>query len=295
MAFLPPAILLRPHLPSHLRRRNGLSHIACVLGSTPDIVVLPGIDGTPLGLDSFGAAIAESQQRRVHALHLPHSLDSSPLTLCRDVCNAIPLQQIDNPHGFVLVAQSFSGHAALRLALRSHRPDSLRGVVLVNSFVSRPSPPLLAPIMALIAQAGPPPPSIATALTQIPDPVINTLLLGGTDGASALRDALLQLPAEVLCSRIAEALKADSTQIWRDRQALPANRVLVLRGGADRLVMSSAVHYMRDQRPDIKWHIVPDAPHLLLQTRAEECATVIDQFCQELPLTEDWTSIRQGM
>lgn len=74
----------------------------------PSAIVLPGLDGTGVLLEDFAAALSEHFDVQV----IPYPADK-PLRypqLCAFVRERLP------PGDFILVAESFSGPVALRLA-----------------------------------------------------------------------------------------------------------------------------------------------------------------------------------
>jgi pimeloyl-ACP methyl ester carboxylesterase len=162
----------------------------------------------------------------------------------------------------IVVAESFSGPVALRLAQLDAKVD---GVVLVASFVRRPHPLLsLLPALPLgvakrLANHG----ALLRAFCvgiEAPDECVGEL-------AAIVRS----LPTEVLRARLA-LLRGLDMRVESSRMTTP---VLHLRARRDRLV--SAV--LADDAPVAAFReAVIDGPHFLLQVRAEQCWKVIEEW-----------------
>lgn len=173
----------------------------------------------------------------------------------------------DSP--FVMVAESFSGPAALRTA--DLRPPGLRGVVLCSTFVRSPVP---APLRDLH-------PLVIPALFRVRLwPLVRTLLLGPRppeDAAALLRTLVREVPSDVLASRAQAVMGVD---VRDELRRCPAP-ILCLTAGDDRVVPWWCADLICALRPDVK-HVVLRGPHLLLQTAPREAAAAILAFAASL-------------
>lgn len=195
------------------------------------IVLLPGLDGT----GRLFAPLLSHLEAQVVAYPALGSYDAL-------------LAGIVLPGGPVtLVAESFSGPIAIRLAARG----GVDRLVLVSTFARSPLP-WLPPWLVRFR-----PPAWAMA----------PVLLGWgapSELVSDLKAAVREIPTPVLLERVREVLRVDV------RRELASLRIptLALRGRQDWLV--------RPQFPAT----VLDGPHLLLQRRPAECAALIQAFSQ---------------
>ena len=167
---------------------------------------------------------------------------------------------------YALVAESFSGPLAIRVA--SRRPALLTHLVLVATFLRSPLQRWLAPFGRL---AGP------ALLTRPPPGLAVRALLAGLDAPSsvvaAVRDAVANLPPEVAAERARAALSADEAGAFASL-TLPT---LWIPPSADRLLRPGHADDARASRPDTRIVSV-DGPHLILQRRPRECLAAIERF-----------------
>ncbi|MEO0814258.1 MAG: hypothetical protein AAFY60_15455, partial [Myxococcota bacterium] len=160
-----------------------------------------------------------------------------------------------------LVAESFSGPLAVRIA--SHHPERVASLTLVSTFLARPT---YAPIASL-AKLGFRLPPIA--------PGLRLLLLDRKtpDGlVQELQEAISETPTSVLRRRLSEAMAVDVTREFVGLKA----PVCWLEPTRDRVMRSSLAQALQLQ-PSLRLHRVR-GPHLLLQCRTDECATLIRNF-----------------
>jgi pimeloyl-ACP methyl ester carboxylesterase len=218
----------------------------------PTLVLLPGLDGTG---DLFAPLIARAQGAfDTRVLRYDHELDQSFARQSEALAPELPTDR-----DYVLVAESFGGPLALRLAAR--QPPHLSAVVLVCSFASSP----LSLSQRLVA------PAVARALPSSPPWVVRKLLAGDDAPDStvdAVRAALSKVPPHVLRARFATLATCDETEAylrcWAPMFYLQATR--------DRLLPASALARLEYLRPGLVVERI-DAPHLLLQ-RAPDAALV---------------------
>ncbi|HEY0160027.1 MAG TPA: alpha/beta hydrolase [Thermoanaerobaculia bacterium] len=213
-----------------------------------DIVVLPGLDGTGKLLAPFAA------QCDARVVSYPPDRE---LTL--DEYAALAAAQVDRDT--LLVAESFSGPVAVRIAAR----QEVAGLVLVGSFVTPPLPPLLRAL-----------PLTTMARLQMPDWMLSFWMLSPyatPAGVRDFREAIGLVRPRVLASRIRLTLAVD------ERETLARTRMplLDLRGTHDRLVLRDARQRIVQARPDAGVADL-EAPHALLYTRPAEA----------------WSAIRRG-
>jgi pimeloyl-ACP methyl ester carboxylesterase len=167
---------------------------------------------------------------------------------------------------FVLIAESFSGPLALRLA--AERPRGLAAVILAASFVRRPLDPLLHPLRSLVG----------ARLLGVPMPAwLVRRFMAGPDAPEAVvaevQRAVAAVKPAVLAHRSAEAVAVDA------REALVALEVplLFLAPARDRLIRRDAWADVVGMKPDAEVvHL--ESPHMILQRCPHACLARIEEF-----------------
>lgn len=204
--------------------------------------LLPGMDGTGELFGGLAHALAHHDVRVVRYDGDDHDAIGARL----------PAALRDGEASDVLVAESYGGALALRLAAR--RPFAK--VVLVASFVSAPWPVLPAGLAASLH----PPPRLAIRLAML-----------GLDAPAPLVDevaaAIASVPAGTMAARIRSLRRLDARAELRDARA----EVVWIRAAHDRLVPPRATDVARAARPDLRVHVL-DGPHLLAQRAPEAVA-----------------------
>ena len=167
---------------------------------------------------------------------------------------------------FAIVAESYSGPVAIRLAARG--PANLRAMVLVATFARSPWPVIPRWAAALVRPW----------LFKIPLPQVQ--LRRALLGDDAPREQIVEVceeqrrcRPEVLAARIRDVLSVDV------RHELHAIKVpmLYLGGSRDRVVPLRAARELKGLRPDIEEFFI-DSPHAVLQRRPTESAALIAWF-----------------
>ena len=170
---------------------------------------------------------------------------------------------------FVLVAESFSGPLAIRLA--AENPRLLRGLVLCNTFVTSPFPPSLLRCCSTMAW-----------LLFLPTPafLIRWFLLGrgaATHLVARTRTTIASVRLAVLATRLREIASVDVPRALA-RIDVP---VLYLAGSQDRLLSVRGMRSIKDASRDVEIETI-QGPHLLLQACPEEAAGKILGFCERV-------------
>lgn len=208
-------------------------------------LILPGLDGGADLRSEFVAALAPEFDASVLAYPV-EALDYDGLT--EWVAARLPR---DEP--YVLVAESFSGPIAIRLA--AMRPPELLGVVLVASFARCPRPRW---------------PALARLLPLQRLPLASFFLLGRwstPEWKQRLRAALASVPRLVLRRRFLTVGEVDVAA----RVPEMACPILYLRASHDRIVPRKGWTEIRDASLNAVC-IELEGPHMLLQARPRECA-----------------------
>jgi len=208
-------------------------------------ILLPGLDGSGR---LFAPLLAAG----------PRALDAEPVSYPPDVPlgydELVALVRPRLPRSrFVLVAESFSGPIAVRLA--AERPRGLAALVLAATFLHRPLNPVLHPIRGLVG----------ARLFGVPMPagVVRHFMAGpdAPDGLVAeVQRAVAAVSSEVLALRSAEALRVDV----REALARVEVPILFLAPTRDRLIRTDAHEDVLALRPDAEVALL-DSPHMILQ------------------------------
>ena len=223
-------------------------------------VLLPGMDGTGDLFDAFVDAAPEDVETTVvrypndKVLTYPEYVDLAERHLPED-------------EPFILLGESFSGSVAISLAAR--RPAGLRGVVLCNSFASRPwwSSFRHLPWKPLL---GMPAPGLG----------LGYFLCGFSEmsrWADDIRATNRKVDPAVRASRLREALAVD---VLPELAELPFP-ILYLKGTRDRLILDRSLREITKANPAVRVERF-DAPHLLLQMRPDDCWRAINNFIENL-------------
>jgi len=217
------------------------------------IVLLPGLDGTGTLFDPFINALPADIDTQV--ISYPVDIKLTYEDLLTLVMQNLPTED------FILVGESFSGYIVYRVSLL--RPNFLKSVVFVASFLDTPKPFLLGIVNLLPGRV----------LFSIPVPVLlaKTFLFG-----SRVNPDILRLFRRSLSSVSAEVLSFRLTQISGISESTARSQIpaIVIQPESDRLVSSSSVGKFRALFADIK--VCPVAgPHFVLQANPGACAEIV--------------------
>ncbi|HJL15899.1 MAG TPA: hypothetical protein RMH99_09595 [Sandaracinaceae bacterium LLY-WYZ-13_1] len=215
------------------------------------VVLLPGMDGTDRLLGPFRSALQTPSEVVVYP---PDEV------LGYAALEARVRERLRAPA--VVVAESFSGPLAIRLA---RSPARVAGLVLVATFAAPPAPAWLGRLVRPTLFRRSPPRAVLRRLffeRTTPDARVD-----------ALREAIASVQPRVLSARVRATLAVDV----RDALAQLACPVLDLEGARDRLVRRP----LAPLPAGAERHVL-DAPHLVLQSRAEAAARLVDDFVRRL-------------
>ena len=218
------------------------------------LVLLPGMDGTGELLAEFVAVLGSGFSTIIVSYPKDIALDYGALT-------ALVSAQLPQDQPYVLVAESFSGPIAIRLAATN--PDGLLAVVLCASFAKAPRPWLRFSTGLLRV----------LPLRNLPASLLMPVFMGrwsSRDWGRRVQAAIRTVEPAVLHQRLREVAAVDVSALIADI-ACP---LLYLKASRDRLVPDEAWTIIRDQSRHAVC-IEIEGPHFLLQARPEECAAAI--------------------
>ena len=230
----------------------------------PPLVLLPGLDGTGLMYRPLVQALGD-HPAQVVAYPPDERLGYDDLE---------PWLRERLPDGpFLLVAESFSGPLALRIA--AEPPHGLEGLVLVASFARPPRwfPPWLAELVLRVAFALPPPGWLLRALLLGPGAPQSLVDL--------LRTALRSVRPAVMAHRVAEVMRVDVTE-QLERIRVP---VAYLRAASDRVVPPASAAWMLERRPLLHLAVL-EGPHLLAQRAPSALIAQLEALSRPSPTSE---------
>jgi pimeloyl-ACP methyl ester carboxylesterase len=226
------------------------------------LILLPGLDGTGRLFESFLGALSPTLKPSV--VSLPRDMDGY-LALETHVERSLPQDQ-----PFAILAESFSGPLALRIAARGH--PHLVAVILVASFTAQP----VAWIPGFTRHM------VHALIFQLPGQVLlmRWFLFGRNAPAALIEstiDCLRSTDPAVLAGRIKAALTVDATEAFV-RCPVP---MLYLGGTQDRLISSQTAVRLRARRSDLEC-VMLDAPHFVLQRAPAAAARAVAEFLSRL-------------
>lgn len=222
------------------------------------LTLMPGLHGT----DAMFQQIMPLLDGPVECVNYPRDISQDYDTLFSWL-----EKHLDWSKPRVLIAESFSGPLALRLARRF--PNSVEAVVIAASFCASPINPGLAllPLRPLFMVSPP-----SSALKHF---------LTGMDAKKevlhSLKSVIKSLPSRILSQRIRSVLGLEQ----KDCPSLPGTPILLLQAQHDNLIPWESQTMLEQHYPhaNVRWL---DSPHLLLQTRPEEATRYIKDFLGKL-------------
>jgi len=227
-------------------------------GARTRAILLPGIDGSGR---LFGPLLAAGPRRIApETISFPPDQPLGYDALLDRVRAALPRGR------FLLVAESFSGPLAIRLA--AERPRGLAGLVLAATFLHRPLHPLLHPIRGLVGAR-----LFGVAM---PAALVRHFMAGPDAPDALVREVQAAVGAttpEVMALRAMEALRAD-VRAELGRVDAP---ILVLSPTHDRLIRADVGDEILSLRPDADV-VQLDAPHMILQRAPHACLANMEEL-----------------
>ena len=211
----------------------------------PNIVLLPGLDGTGILLEELASKLAENFDVTVITYPMDASLGYKELTAL------VRAQLPDKP--FILLGESFSGPIAIELAVQEK--ERMAGLVLAATFAKAPKPRFLTPLISLYHSA------LAPAWLS------RALLLSGFGDnvlSRKLQTVLTSLPDAVVRKRLREVMAVDKTEFLHQIEC----PTLYLSGKKDRLIGAKPAELIQNKVPNCQAQTL-DAPHMLLATRVD--------------------------
>lgn len=231
-----------------------------IITSMTTLILLPGMDGTGTLYEPLHQALNGKCKLLVMTYPVDQTMGYADL-------EALVKSQLPMDEDYVLLGESFSGPIAISIA--ATQPVRLKALILCATFARNPYPWLAVSRYAL--------PYLPTRLA--PLSVLNHLLLGrfsSQELCTQLADALAQVKPASLKARLYAVLSCDVTEKLKAIQV----PVLYLQAKRDRLVPASAHADIKRKLHEMET-CKYDAPHFLLQTKADEVVNDILRFTSE--------------
>jgi pimeloyl-ACP methyl ester carboxylesterase len=225
------------------------------------LLLLPGLDGTGKLFTNFIKALGSEVDARI--LDYPKDVPLGYEELEQLIRPALPA---DRP--FVLLAESFGGPLAIRLA--ASRPPGLIGLVLFTTFAKNPYPR-----WGWVSRL-----AFLVPIHSLPRWLRAVLMWGSRRSATAPAQAdraIAGVAREVIARRIAALLTVDTTAAMRRIEI----STLIVHARNDRVISLAATRWLATGLPHAKV-VCLEGPHLLLQSRPRECAALLLDFVARL-------------
>jgi pimeloyl-ACP methyl ester carboxylesterase len=219
-------------------------------------VMLPGLDGTGKLFDR----VVRRCPRWIHPLVVPYPGDE---ILDYPQLESFVRERLPRDKPFIIVAESFSGPVAVRIASRP--PANLAGVVLAASFVT----PSARAVWRYLPWR---------TLFRFPAPVqVLRRVLLASDSAllGEMREAIRSVSPRVLAARVRSTLSIDA----RAELARVTCPLLYIRARRDRVVPLRCLRDILSVREDVVVESL-DAPHPVLQHEPDAAWKLIDRFAR---------------
>lgn len=224
------------------------------------LVFLPGLDGTGISFEPFGAVLPKD----IAVCVVRYPADK-PLSFEETVCCA--RDQIPWDEDVLVLAESFSGPVAL--ALIGSGLISPECLVLCSTFARSPRPQVLKALRLLPLER----------LLKLPVPrlLLKLVVAGGVESADLLlglwQRIRVMVTPEVLAHRLKMISRVDV------RAFLPGLSIpcLYLQAASDRTIPGSALFDFMEAVPDLRVRRIP-GPHFILQARPRESLEAIQRF-----------------
>ena len=226
------------------------------------IVLLPGLDGTGVHFQPFLKEMPSSWEALV--FRYPTESPQDYATLTEFVAQRLPREE-----PFCLLAESFSGPIAYRLAASGRFP--IESVIFVATFLHSPRPTLLNLRHVL--------PLAWLLQFKTPDWILRRLMLDKQTSNEFLTTfwlAVEQVSPGVIMQRLGSIAVLPGGQVTLNQPCL------YLQAGHDLLVPKRSVEDFKAVCPDLKVIQIPGR-HFLLQAKPKPCIEAIERWLADGP------------
>lgn len=232
-------------------------------GESLRIILLPGLDGSGKLFDGLIRVLPEGLTPQVISYPLDVALGYNEL-------EQYILERIKTSEPFLILAESFSGPLAVRIAAKNW--ENLVALILCASFIRNPFP-----TVGWLFRPG-----FLEWLFGLPIPrQLIRMLLVGKSAANNLVDQFVRTLKSV--SPKALSVRVQSVFGVDVRQELLActKPILYLQATKDRVVLQRNIELIKKLKPKVKTVAIA-APHLLLQCTPQKAVEAIAVFLREM-------------
>ncbi len=227
------------------------------------LVLLPGLDGTGQLFKPLLEALPQSIETLI--IYYPNDQKLNYKKLYEYVSVRLPDED------YVLVGESFSGYIAYQVALS--KPENLKSIIFVASFLSSPRPILLSllkylPIKLLLS-------------FPIPTFIIKLFLLDSSatkETIHLLKQTIQKISVDVISFRLNEINKIPTKL---DNVPISATYI---QANQDRLVPKKSLEAIKVLFPHLHQETI-DAPHFCLQSNPIDCVKIIQKHLKHTSKT----------
>jgi len=232
------------------------------INNKPHLLLLPGMPGTD---NLFKLLVGELEDNfEVQTVSYPSDKPLGYNQLIDLVTSRIPKEK-----PYFILGESFSGPLSIMAATR--HPENLLGLILAASFVTSPMPRWINRLKRFAK--GP-------ILDLRPRSHINDRLMGKKCSEKTRRwvdESMPRLSRDVISARVQAVLDVNVREELKNLKA----PVLYIAGSGDWLVGKKCIDAVWLCRPDVVIKVL-DACHMVLQTRPDDSAKVIIDFCSRV-------------
>lgn len=218
------------------------------------IVLLPGLDGT----GALFAPLIESLPKSIDTIVISYP---SKVKMDYDELVDFVINKLPKTEKFILIGESFSGPIAYQIALQ--KPENLKSVIFVATFLENPRPLLLNLIKFL-------PLSLLISLP-IPEFIIRLFIFkknSSTELIKLFRKSLNQVAKSILSFRLREITRLH-------KQLSPCNiQAIYIQASNDMLVPSKSIEIFNGFMNNLNVYKV-NGSHFILQTNPSACMKII--------------------
>ena len=218
------------------------------------LVLLSGLDGTGKLFAPFVASLSENIETQIIAYPTDKVLNYDALI-------TFVMAQLPTEEMFILLAESFSGYIAYRIALE--RPKNLKALILVATFLENPRP-FLSKFLPII-------PMRLILSLPMPHLIAKCFLLGDEAMIKSLQETLKEISSTILYHRLLEI-----TELPKATQKVEIPTIYI-QATKDKLVPQNAYEIVETLFSDIK-QVKIEGSHLILQGNFEASALVVNRF-----------------
>jgi len=218
------------------------------------LILLSGLDGT----GKLFAPFIESLPPKIETQVIAYPTNK---TLSYDALVTLVMSELPKEEEFTLLAESFSGYIAYRIALE--RPRNLKSLIFVATFLENPRP-FLSKFLPIVPMK---------LMLSLPMPcfIAKHFLLGNETLVEELQQTLKEVPSEILYGRLLEII-----QLQKATQQLSI-KTIYLQATNDKLVPKRVYEVFEKLFSDIN-KIEIEGSHLILQGNPVESAVMVKKF-----------------